>query len=64
MDPEWLPVMALFLAGLFAGGIAVYCIRSRETRKGLALLVAGTGMIALALIIVRQRSFTALLPRL
>jgi hypothetical protein len=61
MDPEWLPVLALFLIGLFAGTIAVYCIRSREARKGFVLLVAGSGMIALALMIVRQRS-TVLAP--
>src|SRR5438067_12956664 len=56
MDPEWFPVLALLLAGLFAGAIALNSLRWHETRKGLTLLVAGATMVALALLLGRQQS--------
>jgi len=35
MNPEWLPEMALLLAGVFAGGMAVHLLFTRQLRKGI-----------------------------
>src|SRR5512144_2238729 len=48
MNPEWLPVLAMLLAGIFSVVIAVSAFFSRDTRRGGAMLVVGSLTIALA----------------
>src|SRR5689334_6725503 len=48
MNPEWLPVLAMLLAGIFGVVIAMGAFFRRDTRRGGALLVAGSLSIALA----------------
>ena len=49
MNPEWLPVLAILLAGIGALILALRALFSMQLRKGLALGVLSLAMIALAL---------------
>src|SRR5258705_22177 len=49
MNPEWLPVLGLILAGLFTGALALRALLSRDRRHAVLLGVGAVGWIALAL---------------
>ena len=49
MNPEWLPVLGLILAGLFTGALALRALYARDGQHGVLLGVGGVGLIALAI---------------
>jgi len=53
MNPEWLPVLGLLLAGIFAAFLTVRALRSRRGQDAVMFGVGSLGAIALALAIGR-----------
>jgi len=49
MNPEWLPVLGLILAGLFTGALALRALYSRNGQHAVQLGVGAVGLIALAI---------------
>lgn len=49
MNPEWLPVLGLILAGLFTGALALRALLSRDRRDAVLLGVGAVGLITLAI---------------
>jgi len=49
MNPEWLPVLGLILAGLFTGALALRALYSRDGGHAVLLGVGAVGLLALAL---------------
>src|ERR1041385_1711989 len=48
MNPEWLPVLALLLAGIAMIIVALNALFTRSVRRGAAMLAAGVATIGIA----------------
>jgi hypothetical protein len=56
MNPEWLPVLAILLGGMFVCGAALQSFLARKAGRGLALSAAAFLMIAFAFFLAREHS--------